>query len=306
MKSQYFLLSLNIIILSFDALNALVVYPTSSAGGTRTHPVDSDVVSQNTKYDIRVRKTEMSDLDQVSTIMSSADSGSGDKKWNVLMERLRARASYNKQLFQRLNAIVEGRNVLLKFDASEQQSLWANCWKDDAFRSKVKSAVHMSAEKNHALSNHNFYEVPENPDIIMQHAMMTAEDTITGNVVGFMEIAILQQDSCATDRDINQDNSKFGPVICNLAVCQEHRRLGIASHLLKVGQRYVKSHWKLDSKKEMGLYVDESNVAARRLYLKEGFDGARLRTTGRSKNVNPASKLIYMKMPLKETSPILL
>mmetsp|Transcript_53024 Transcript_53024/g.53441 ORF Transcript_53024/g.53441 Transcript_53024/m.53441 type:complete len:128 (-) Transcript_53024:68-451(-) len=125
----------------------------------------------------------------------------------------------------------------------------------------------MSAEKNHVLSNHNFYEVPENPDIIMQHAMMTAEDSITGNVVGFMEIAILQQDSCATNRD-------------------------------------VKSHWNLDSKKEMGLYVDENNVAARRLYRKEGFDGPRSRSTGRSLNVDPASKLIYMKMPLKETSPI--
>jgi len=68
---------------------------------------DSDIVSQNTKYDIMFRKSEMTDLDQVSHIMSLADSGSGDKKWNVLMERLRARASYNKHLFPRLNAIVE-------------------------------------------------------------------------------------------------------------------------------------------------------------------------------------------------------
>ena len=47
----------------------------------------------------------------------------------------------------------------------------------------------MYVKKNHTLSNHNFYEISENPDTIIQYVMMTVNNFITGNVVGFMESA---------------------------------------------------------------------------------------------------------------------
>jgi ribosomal protein S18 acetylase RimI-like enzyme len=98
--------------------------------------------------------------------------------------------------------------------------------------------------------------------------MITAVNDDTGEVVGFVEIAMLP-----VPPSIESSNDStiipYAPTIANLVTCPEYRRRGIASTLLESAKRYVKQQW--DRAPHIGLKVDDDNAPAINLYRKHGF-----------------------------------
>ena len=67
----------------------------------------------------------------------------------------------------------------------------------------------------------------------------------------------------------------FAPAIVNLVTSPSHRRMGIASRVLKFASRFTRTKWRNSCHDEcsigLGLYVHPENELALRLYAKEGF-----------------------------------
>ena len=67
----------------------------------------------------------------------------------------------------------------------------------------------------------------------------------------------------------------FAPAIVNLVTSQSHRRMGMASRVLKFASRFTTTKWRSSRHDKfsmgLGLYVRPENESALRLYTKEGF-----------------------------------
>lgn len=67
----------------------------------------------------------------------------------------------------------------------------------------------------------------------------------------------------------------FTPAIVNLVTSPSHRRMGIASRLLKFASKFTTTHWRSSRHDKgsmgLGLYVHPENESALRLYTKVGF-----------------------------------
>ena len=114
--------------------------------------------------------------------------------------------------------------------------------------------------------------------------MITAENALTGEILGFCEIAMLTQPSNEDSPNSNNAGkwSSFHneecilegdqpgiPTIVNLVTSSAYRRRGVGSAIMKSALNYVEkssSNWN-----EMGLYVEEDNDAAIRVYERLGF-----------------------------------
>jgi len=192
-------------------------------------------------------------------------------------------------------------------------------WSNHDFRTKLRRAVG-SAQETSAWRSRDL-DVPPAPDLL-HHAMMSVEAPDSGEVVGFCEIAMLPSPATSRgglerDREtpgpsildvpesyceetpdsycgIYDDEAAHfsgdcfsaaphAPAILNLVTSRSHRRMGVASRLLRGAARYARSQWRVRvddgaaQKSSLGLYVRPDNVAARRLYYQHGFEPA---TTG--------------------------
>ena len=161
----------------------------------------------------QIRRTRASDLDAISTmlatesVISSTDvtAATTSWNWNDSMKRLRAKSQLDKQLSYRLAAIEEGRKTTKRLkeqyyanafnnDEEEVCSILSNdetchlLWSNDNFRSKLKTAIQFSQEKN-SWAFHNFDLTPKSD--MLNHVMISVEDQISGEVVGFCEVAWL-------------------------------------------------------------------------------------------------------------------
>lgn len=93
---------------------------------------------------------------------------------------------------------------------------------------------------------------------------MTAEDPFSGEIIGFCEIAMLENPL----EQSNDEGPLFALAISNLATSPAWRRRGVATRLLKSAQSYARRQWDADA---LALYVDQDNDAAVKLYEKMGF-----------------------------------
>lgn len=219
---------------------------------------------------IRVRFTTDQDMDQIALLLASASVGTPKQQattgwnWNASIDVLRNKKSFKTQLMQRWKALTEGRQTLSKAANHDgvvdtRQLLWSN----DAFRQKMERAADVSTDP-HIWKGHNFAMLPADSSWL-QHAMLTAEDIKTGDVVGFCEVIMMRHSS---------DSSSYGnavPTIANLVASSEHRRRGIASSLLQSATRYVRSQWLDGDNGHIALRVDKENEGAINLYSKHRF-----------------------------------
>ena len=289
------------------------------ARGISVPPVTSSTKSLPTRGSssshgqFRIRHTRVADLDVISTMLAIEAVPSRDTwNWNDDMERLRAKSKFRQQLGHRLAAIEEGREMANRLcDIQDLESETDTCqriWKHDNFRSKIKTAVAYSQEEN-AWICHNFDQPPSS--CMLNHAMMSVEDTSMGGLVGFCEVAWLPSPTslpCRTDCNIvpvpiNKDeaqknhdsenllkiqpvisshgqlplpqlNRSCAPAIVNLVISSSHRRMGIASRLLNFVSKYTQIQWNRpggNSSISLSLYVHPSNEAALKLYDMKGF-----------------------------------
>ena len=203
--------------------------------------------------------------------------------WNASMKKLKNEASLTSQLTHRLAAINQATKVLsIPSEDSNQiddhQMKRRVLWGNDTFRSKVETAVrHTSACEGTIWDNWNFAITPENK--MLHHFMLSAtDDEFLDQVVGFCEVGI-----CEVPSEIegfgHQSENCIIPCIGNLVVSPNHRRRGVGKKLVQSVIRLLKTYEKqvyntdLQHQDEslLGLFVDETNDSAIRLYEQTGF-----------------------------------
>lgn len=229
---------------------------------------------------VRIRATREEDIGPISDLLATTTTTSetehrkGIFNFGVSMvTQMKRSTSFQSLLLHRFQAIEEGKKALSKV---AQQCIDAQVsdadrlrliWNHDAFRSKLQKAATMSNEP-HMWKEHNFSLCPQGASQL-QHIMLTAEDTLSGTIVGFCEVAMM---SSPDHHDTsNPLKSAMGiPTIANLATSPQYRRRGIASSLLASATRYVQRNWETSSN-EVALYVSKDNDRAVSLYKKYGF-----------------------------------
>lgn len=258
----------------------------------KTPPLSKEVCPRVTDRTIRIRKACHDDLDSVSSLLAQASiklvENQSSLNWNTAMERLKAKSSLYTQLNHRLNTIIEGNHAMVEVcDIVEEDGVIinspTNCrmvWSQEKFRSSLERAVKAAIERN-VWDTHNFALVPDSLTMF-QHTMITAEDTETGDIVGFCEVAMLPRPTKTSSypnvsEEMRDEKDVHAPSIVNLVISPNHRRRGIGSSLIRTLNRYVRSQWEPQSRSKptslhtLGLYVESDNGAAIALYTKEGF-----------------------------------
>jgi ribosomal protein S18 acetylase RimI-like enzyme len=239
----------------------------------------------------RIRHTRATDLDVISTMLATeAVPFTHTHNWNHDMKRLRAKSEFTRQLTHRLAALDEGRLAASRLKQNKQYTSLSDddnddeicslsdpdydtcyqLWQISNFRSKVQTAVKHSQENN-AWKVHNFELTPSAE--LFNHVMLSVVHTLSGDIVGFCELAWL---SCPQPNLIEVTTQQsYAPAIVNLVTSSNHRRKGIASRLLKFASKYTTTQWKRtqydNDSTRLGLYVQLENESALRLYRKEGF-----------------------------------
>jgi ribosomal protein S18 acetylase RimI-like enzyme len=218
-------------------------------------------VENTTPLSLRLRSTKEDDLNDIASLLASATVNIDESRrnWKTSMNVNRNKSAFCTLLSHRFQALQEGEKIVAKLmveDALSATERMKLLWSHDSFRRKLEKAV-KKAKEPHIWKQNNFSCCPNNPNSL-RHAMITAEDCITGDVVGFCEVAMMAD--CTL--------TAYAPTIANLATCSKYRRQGIASALLKSAKRYVHRQWSQD---EISLYVEKENKGAISLYSKQGF-----------------------------------
>lgn len=246
---------------------------------------------------VRIRQTSRDHIEQVSSLLATAwlddngVTGGGDGGWKYKMEHLRSQASYRTQLYARLNALDAGRRAArraqsalvdkgLLYPSERIDSTLSHpdgarlMWSDANFVSRLRRAVDESRSVPNMWAGHEFVTVPDGISGLLRHVMISAEEVSRKGdttVAGFCEVAILPL----------PDGEGYEPMVANLVTSKDHRRMGVASSLLKAAFQYVRAHWGDEDQEEgtkdslrhssLGLYVDRDNAEAKSLYQGKGF-----------------------------------
>jgi ribosomal protein S18 acetylase RimI-like enzyme len=283
--------------------------------------------SDSSRY-VRIRSTQATDLPGIATMLSTAaikGPESGLWNWKINMDRLWAKADIEALLRPRLEAIQEGRKTLSQLsplyknnmgDEDLYQTSLRLLWGNDRFRRSILKASRDTGELN-VWQTHNFALAPKDASWLY-HLQITAEDAATGQVVGFVEVAMLSNpvdsprnsereiessedndDGDAESNSSNDDDScsllyAYSPAITNLAVSEDYRRRGIATRLLQTAARFARLKWEAQ---DFGLYVEQANSAAIALYQRNGY------TIKEScKGGGQLGDMFYMSCPIESTA----
>jgi ribosomal protein S18 acetylase RimI-like enzyme len=237
----------------------------------------------------RLRRTNYSDLDAICGMLATESVGS-----NHFLHRLRAKSSFYEQLSHRLRAIEEGRRSVdtlkqLEDECSRADNYVLNLLSvNNKFKTIMQKAVSSARESN---AWERFLYQSTTATGLLHHVMITIEERISGDIVGFCEIGYLQQirgasseeerinvpdissEIIADKTNFSCDNIRtYAPAILNLVVSSSHRRLGLASRLVDFAQKYTRTHLcQQNSNVKLGLYVHTDNRSAVHLYTKKGF-----------------------------------
>lgn len=277
--------------------HALVITaPSWEGNGSRTakERANAGTKIEPTDLDLRIRSTNEDDIREIATMLTYAlleddDKGAANNKQQLFsplnLNFRRTRIGVTSLLQSRMNSIKIGRKVLLDAkgtfenltEADQLRLLWSN----DAFRNNVEKAASLSNEP-HIWSEHNFMCAPQSLDWLF-HKMVTTENALTGEIIGYCEIAMLSQpssgnsasskstmaDASFLDEECSLVEQEGVPTIVNLVISTDYRRRGVASTIVNSAMRYV--HKASSSGDEMALYVEEGNYRAIKMYERLGF-----------------------------------
>merc|ERR1712183_516817 len=98
---------------------------------------------------------------------------------------------------------------------------------------------------------------------LIQHDMV-----VPTNVLDFATPSCEETDDSYCHIEDQPKEMKCAPAIINLITASSHRRMGIASRLLRFCHLYSLVHWRCPG---IGLYVDPENEPAKLTYLRQGF-----------------------------------
>jgi len=283
--------------------HALVITaPTSDSHGIQTakEKAFAKTKIERLDLDIRIRSTNDGDIKEIAEMLTyallEADvSEPGDAKHNkqqflspLNFKFRNTRSGVTPLLQSRMNAIKIGRKIM--HDQSVKGSMESlteaerlrMLWSNDIFRNSVAKAASLSNEP-HIWKDHNFVCAPQSFNWLF-HKMVTAENTLTGEVIGFCEIAMLAQSQVGDSSDSTTyrtgssffdeecsllDEEPGVPTIVNLVTSAEYRRRGVGSTVMNSAMNYLRKSSSILN--EMALYVEDDNDSAIKMYEKLGF-----------------------------------
>lgn len=248
-------------------------------------------------------------MDPVADLLSTAIMNNGpdptttQETWKARVERLRVKSSIRNTLDLRVRAMKAGKKYFTATNTQtnddpnyyDLQQLWSN----NSFRRNIEQAAELTSEPS-PWSNYNFEVAPKDPSWL-KHEMISAQDIATGDIIGFCEIAMLSRPSSSSsssfqttissppendnnidfqygddyDDEISNDidfcapTEQYAPTIANLVVSPSWRGRGVGKGLLKSAERIVQRKWNCG---ELGLYVENSNLRAMKLYVRSGYN----------------------------------
>eukprot|EP00535_Pseudo-nitzschia_heimii_P006847 CAMPEP_0197188232 /NCGR_PEP_ID=MMETSP1423-20130617/17486_1 /TAXON_ID=476441 /ORGANISM="Pseudo-nitzschia heimii, Strain UNC1101" /LENGTH=326 /DNA_ID=CAMNT_0042640019 /DNA_START=269 /DNA_END=1246 /DNA_ORIENTATION=+ len=248
--------------------------------------------------DLRIRPTGEGDIKKITNMLTNAlleedalehgvtksDGQNFLSPYNFKFRKTRSGVA--PLIESRMNTIMIGREimkdnlskgVLNSLTEAEQLRF---LWSQDKFRNSVENAASLSNEP-HIWKEHNFVCAPQGFNWLF-HKMITAENTVDGEIIGFCEIAILtkphKESSEVSTRTLLTDfdeecplveNLPGVPTIVNLVTSPKYRRRGVGSSIMNSAIKFLqKSSF---PRSEIALYVEEDNDAAIRLYERLGF-----------------------------------
>ena len=219
---------------------------------------------------LRIRTTARDDLPAISEMLANAllqndndENKSSQEKMMSFKQRMefrRMRAGVLELLQSRWDAMHVGHKVasnpiqvvggsgggggqssypsqFVQFQELSENDQVQVMWSHEPFRRKVEKAARLSSE-SHIWQNHNFACAPSTMDWLY-HKMITAENTSTGDVVGFCEVAMLPFPEVLEDGDASTSDQPI-PTIANMITSPQYRRRGIGSRLMTSATRFVK------------------------------------------------------------------
>jgi len=265
----------------------VVTAPNLQPIGTTTERVETKI-DRSVDLKLRIRSTHMGDIPEIASMLTHAlleEEGQTKQQYpSPLNFRFRKIRSGVAPLLQSRMEAIQFGDILRNQHASILQTLTQTdqlrlLWSNDGFRNQIETAASLSNEP-HIWKEHNFMCAPQNFDWLF-HKMMTAENTLNGEIVGFCEIAMLSQpeeivesteksSSSYWDDECSLEETLPGaPTIMNLVTSREYRRRGVGSAVMNSAMNYLQKSsptWN-----EMALYVEADNDAAIRMYEGLGF-----------------------------------
>mmetsp|Transcript_45101 Transcript_45101/g.109123 ORF Transcript_45101/g.109123 Transcript_45101/m.109123 type:complete len:320 (-) Transcript_45101:76-1035(-) len=233
-------------------------------------------LAQSRRRSVRIRSSTEADVSEIAQILAFSlldqESNGIMRGFKAQIEMLKIKAGVEPLLRSRIHAIDTAKKTEfphLEYSPEEVSEagglryVWSN---NDSFRKKIEQAAKLSNEP-HIWKRHNFAYAPDCVQWL-QHKMLTAVDSDSGEIVGFCEVAMLSKPS-AFDEECEIDGDDYAPTIMNLATNPKHRRKGIATRLMQSASRFVQKEWKESA--ELSLYVEQDNEAAIALYQNLGF-----------------------------------
>ena len=269
---------------------------TRTRVGTDNRGINTN--QQLAKLNLRIRSTVESDIKEIATILTHAlleeeeqektkENKRKNRKVSPFNFKFKSTVSGVTSLLQsRMDATKTGKKILTEGHSSSLESPLTEAeqlrmlWSNDQFRTSIEKAALLSNEP-HIWKNHNFMCAPQNFDWLY-HKMITAENTITGEIIGFCEIAMLskplQDDDDGTMdgltiQDVEDECSirdvDTVPTIINFITSPEYRRRGVGSSVVNSALKYVQKTSPAGG--TMALYVEEENTNAINMYKRFGF-----------------------------------
>lgn len=282
------------------ACNALVITaPTWDSFGSSTRNQKSNAGTKIERLDlsVKIRSTSEADIQEIASMLAYSIVNDNDTRDHVStlgtknffpslnLDVRNTRNSIVSLLQSRMNAITIGRKFMRDHlakgtleglsEADQLRFLWSN----DAFRKNIEKAALLSNEP-HIWSDHNFVCAPQSFDWLF-HKMVTAENALTGEIIGFCEVAMLSKPSerdSQVSRTIGDeecsivDENNGVPTIMNLVTSPNYRRRGVASTIVGSAMRYIQTTAPSSSGDEIALYVEERNSRAISMYERLGFE----------------------------------
>ena len=257
---------------SVKSASAIIVDAGQPQTSTALRPRRTRNAPTTRQSRFRTRRTVAQDIDSIATMLAGETQETG---W---MDKLRAKTSFQRQLTHRLAAVEESRRAMQRIREQHDECVLSDydgcklMWSQEAVRRKIEKAVSSSRERSGWLS-HGYDMTP--PPELLNHCLITVEDALSSEVVAFAEVAWLPSPSSnetaileMQGQSDDTDDEVFSSTIVNLVTSKNHRRLGIASRMLRFLSKFVSSQWSSDV---IGLYVQPQNEQAISLYSSRGF-----------------------------------
>jgi len=232
----------------------------------------------------RIRSTIESDIPDISEVWAQCvdrnknplNQQQGPFNFRRKMEFLKSKDTIQKLLVSRLQTIRLGQQTIeecyLSYEEEtlEESDRLRYLWSNERFRTCVERATQLSKDP-HIWTEYNFACAPQSTKYL-QHKMLTAEDRATGELLGFCEIAMLQnpmtEELVSPTGEKEEDHTMLSPTLMNVIVNPKFQRRGVASRMIRSAQTFVHKEWNSD---RLSLYVNSDNIGAISLYRRHGF-----------------------------------